>query len=40
MALTRRDGRRVSTNDAYLEPARSRSNLEVRAERLIQKLRA
>ncbi len=26
-ALTVRDGRRVSTNDAYLEPARSRPNL-------------
>jgi len=29
-ALTLRDGRRVSTNDAYLEPARERANLEVR----------
>jgi len=29
-ALTWRDGRRVSTNDAYLEQARGRANLEVR----------
>lgn len=29
-ALTVRDGRRVSTNDAYLEPARDRENLEIR----------
>src|SRR4029077_19554494 len=28
-ALTLRDGRRVSTNDAYLEPARGRPNLDV-----------
>ena len=27
-ALTLRDGRRVSTNDAYLEPARARPNLD------------
>jgi choline dehydrogenase-like flavoprotein len=31
-ALTRRAGRRVSTNDAYLEPARVRPNLEVRGD--------
>src|SRR5207245_2683072 len=30
MALTLRDGKRVSTNDAYLEPARRRSNLDIR----------
>jgi 5-(hydroxymethyl)furfural/furfural oxidase len=29
-ATTTRDGRRVSTNDAYLEPIRDRSNLEIR----------
>ena len=30
VALTLRDGKRVSTNDAYLEPARARPNLTVR----------
>ncbi len=29
VALTMRDDRRVSTNDAYLEPARGRRNLEI-----------
>jgi choline dehydrogenase-like flavoprotein len=38
MALNQRDGRRVSTNDAYLEPARSRSNLEVRGDVLIDRV--
>jgi choline dehydrogenase-like flavoprotein len=32
IALTLRDGRRVSTNDAYLEPARHRENLVVRGD--------
>ena len=34
-ALTIRDGRRVSTNDAYLEPARARPNLHVRGDVLV-----
>ena len=37
-ALTLRDGRRVSTNDAYLEPARSRPNLEVRGDVLVDRV--
>ncbi len=36
--LTRRNGRRVSTNDAYLEPARSRSNLEIRGDVLVDRV--
>ncbi len=36
--LTRRDGRRVSTNDAYLEPARGRSNLEIRGDVLVERV--
>jgi 5-(hydroxymethyl)furfural/furfural oxidase len=36
--LTRRGGRRVSTNDAYLEPARSRSNLEIRGDVLVDRV--
>ena len=32
LAFTMRDNRRVSTNDAYLEPARSRPNLTVRGD--------
>jgi choline dehydrogenase-like flavoprotein len=31
-----RDGRRVTTNDAYLEPARSRENLRVAGEALVE----
>ncbi len=31
-------GRRVSTNDAYLEPARGRSNLEIRGDTLVDHL--
>ena len=31
-AMNIRDGRRVSTNDAYLEPARDRENLEILGE--------
>ena len=37
-ALTLRDGTRVSTNDAYLEPARSRDNLEVRGDVLVDRV--
>jgi choline dehydrogenase-like flavoprotein len=37
-ALTRSDGRRVSTNDAYLEPARGRSNLEIRGDVLVDRV--
>ena len=38
VALTLRDGRRVSTNDAYLEPARGRTNLEVRGDVLVDRI--
>ena len=37
-ALTLRDGRRQSTNDAYLEPARTRSNLYVRGDVFIDRV--
>ena len=37
-ALTLRDGRRVSTNDAYLEAARPRPNLSVRGDVLIDRV--
>jgi choline dehydrogenase-like flavoprotein len=37
--LTRSDGRRVSTNDAYLEPARGRPNLEIRGDILVDRVR-
>jgi len=37
-ALTLRDGQRVSTNDAYLESARSRPNLSVRGEVLVDRI--
>jgi choline dehydrogenase-like flavoprotein len=37
-ALTLRDGRRVSTNDAYLEPARDRANLCVRGDVLVDRV--
>jgi choline dehydrogenase-like flavoprotein len=36
--LTLRDGRRVSSNDAYLEPARERPNLDVRGDVLVDRL--
>lgn len=36
--LTRRDGWRVSTNDAYLEPARGRPNLEIRGDVLVDRV--
>jgi 5-(hydroxymethyl)furfural/furfural oxidase len=38
IALTLRDGRRVSTNDAYLEPARTRPNLAVRGDGLVDRV--
>jgi 5-(hydroxymethyl)furfural/furfural oxidase len=38
VALTLRDGRRVSTNDAYMEPARGRANLEVRGGVLVDQV--
>lgn len=37
-AMTLRDGRRVSTNDAYLEPARARTNLSVRGDVLVDRV--
>jgi len=37
-ALTRKNNQRVSTNDAYLEPARGRSNLEIRGEVLVDRV--
>jgi 5-(hydroxymethyl)furfural/furfural oxidase len=37
-ALTLRDGRRVSSNDAYLEPARARANLDVRGDVLVDRV--
>ena len=37
-ALTLRDGHRVSTNDAYLEPARSRPNLRVQGGALVDRV--
>jgi 5-(hydroxymethyl)furfural/furfural oxidase len=38
LALTIRAGRRVSTNDGYLEPARTRPNLTVRGETLVDRV--
>jgi len=38
VALTVRDGHRVSTNDAYLEPARDRPNLVVRGGVLVDRV--
>src|SRR5262249_12576483 len=38
IALTMRDGHRVSTNDAYVEPARARSNLDVRGDVLVDRV--
>jgi choline dehydrogenase-like flavoprotein len=37
-AFTLRDGVRVSTNDAYLEPARGRPNLTVRGDQLVDRV--
>ena len=36
--LTLRDGCRVSTNDAYLQPARTRPNLEIRGDLLVDRV--
>jgi 5-(hydroxymethyl)furfural/furfural oxidase len=38
IAMTIRDGRRVSTNDGYLEPARERPNLSVRGDALVDRV--
>ena len=38
VALNLRDRRRVSTNDAYLEPARSRANLTIRGDVLVDRV--
>jgi choline dehydrogenase-like flavoprotein len=38
VAFTLRDGRRVSANDAFLEPARGRPNLTVRGDVLVDRL--
>src|SRR5436190_1623585 len=38
IALTLRDGHRVSTNDAYVEPARARSNFGVRGDVLVDRV--
>ncbi|HET9558633.1 MAG TPA: GMC family oxidoreductase N-terminal domain-containing protein, partial [Actinomycetota bacterium] len=38
IALTARDGRRVSINDAYLEAARARPNLDVRGDTLVDRV--
>jgi 5-(hydroxymethyl)furfural/furfural oxidase len=37
-AMNRRAGRRVSTNDAYLEPARDRPNLHLRGDALVDRV--
>jgi choline dehydrogenase len=37
-AMNRRGGRRVSTNDGYLEPARERSNLHIRGDALVDRV--
>jgi 5-(hydroxymethyl)furfural/furfural oxidase len=37
-AMNRRAGARVSTNDAYLEPARHRSNLTIRGDALVDRI--
>ena len=38
VALTMRDDRRVSTNDAYVEPARARANLEIIGGALVDRV--
>lgn len=38
VALTMRDDTRVSTNDAYLEPARGRPNLEIIGDALVDRI--
>jgi choline dehydrogenase len=37
-AMNMRDGRRVSTNDAYLEPARERTNLTILGDSLVDRV--
>jgi len=37
-AMNRRAGRRVSTNDGYLEPARDRQNLHIRGDALVDRV--
>ncbi|GAC1400543.1 MAG: GMC family oxidoreductase N-terminal domain-containing protein [Chloroflexota bacterium] len=37
-AMNRRGGRRVSTNDGYLEPARDRPNLHIRGDALVDRV--
>ncbi len=36
--INSRDGRRVSTNEAFLEPARTRPNLEIRGDTLVDRV--
>ena len=36
--INSRDGRRISTNEAYLEPARTRPNLEIQGETLVDRI--
>ena len=36
--INSRDGRRITTNEAYLEPARGRANLEIRGRALVDRL--
>lgn len=36
--INSRDGRRISTNEAYLEPARGRANLEIRGHALVDRV--
>jgi choline dehydrogenase-like flavoprotein len=36
--INSRNGRRISTNEAYLEPARGRANLEIRGRALVDRL--
>lgn len=37
-AINSMDGRRVSTNDAYLEPSRGRRNLEIRGDTVVERV--
>jgi choline dehydrogenase-like flavoprotein len=37
-AITSRDNKRVSTNEAYVEPARGRANLEIFGDTLVDKI--
>ena len=36
--INSRNGRRISTNEAYLEPARGRANLEIRGKALVDRM--